>query len=62
MLILVFPHSEGCENHHHHEEIVYRQRLLYQITGDIRHGHIMAILLKTRLKIIGVEFQMGSIA
>ena len=35
MLIFILPHSEGCENHHHHKEVVYRERLLYQITCSV---------------------------
>ena len=62
MLILLLVDAERCEYHHHHEEVVYRQRLLYQIARYIRYGHIVAILLQTRLKVVGIELQMRSIA
>ncbi len=35
VLVVFLVNAERCEYHHHHEEIVHRQRLFYQITRNI---------------------------
>ena len=55
-------HSERGEYHHHHEEIIYRERFLYQITRDVGDGHIVPVLLQTPLIVVRVQFEMRSIA
>ena len=62
MLVIFLVHSERGENHHHHEEIINRERFLYQITRDVGDGHIVPVLLQTPLIVVRVQFEMRSIA
>ena len=61
MLILFLVDTKCSEDHHHHKQIVYRQRLFYQITRDIGNGHVLAILMQTTLEVIRVQLKMRSI-
>ena len=45
MLLLILADTERGEDHHHAEEVIYRQRFLYEITRDIGNRHIVSILL-----------------
>ena len=62
MLIIFLVYSKRTEDHHHHEEIIYRERFLYQITRDVRDGHVVAILLQACLVVVRIQFEMRSIA
>ena len=62
VLVIFLVHSERGENHHHYEEIIYRERFLYQITRDVGDGHIVPVLLQTPLIVVRVQFEMRSIA